>query len=454
MRGLLLVPIALLAVATASVRAQPGPEVPPPPAMSDLPGASETPEIAVSKDAIESAAQDPIAQPAQDPSSPDPIAAPDSSPVASDTSDAAPPAAVAPGPPSLESYRMGRTGRHDPRFSSGMPEDPRRGAVVPPAPVAEEPVVPYEDERGAGRKLKNDPRAHKLYRSPRKAFFYSLVVPGAGQAWVGAYARASLFVAAEAGLLYGWYDVSIRQAREKTREAERFADANWSTSRYEAIRKRVYDSTSNEDDKRRLSASMPYRDRYCQALYADDLNTLRDACLEIPSDTNANYRNHVQTFADEGLSVQEVHAKRAAGVKELATFYERIGRDEEFVPGWRDATSDTVTSFSLLRYETSLNDKDPSTIPSGSPWGVSQMRAQYLGMRRDADDLAATQGWFLGGLVVNHIVSAIDAALAAQRSNRKLYDEEKTSWIDGLHLQGGLAWSNGPATRADMFLEF
>lgn len=314
--------------------------------------------------------------------------------------------------------------------------------------------MPYEDERGAGRKLKNDPRAHKLYRSPRKAFFYSLVVPGAGQAWVGANVRAGLFVAAEAGLLYGWYDVSIRQAREKTRESERFADANWSTSRYESVRKRVYDSVSNQDDQSRLSASMPYRDRYCQALYADDLNTLRDACLEIPRDTSANYKNHVQTFADEGLGVVEIHAKRVAGIKELATFYERIGRDEEFVPGWRDATSDTVTANGLLRYESNLNDKDPSTIPSNAPWGVSQMRAQYLGMRRDADDLAATQGWFLGGLVVNHIVSAIDAALAAQRSNRKLYDEEKTSWIDGLHLQGGLAWSNGPATRADMFLDF
>lgn len=455
MRGLLLVPIVLLGVATASVRAQPGPEVPPPSANPESPVPQDVapipaPDAAV---AIENAAQDPIATPAPETPTPDSTVVVDPPRVSSDTSDA--PAAAAPAPPSLESYRQGRSGRHDPRFSSGMPEDPRRGLGAPVAtPAVEEPVVPYEDERGAGRKLKNDPRAHKLYRSPRKAFFYSLVVPGAGQAWVGAYVRAGLFVAAEAGLLYGWYDVSIRQAREKTRESERFADANWSTSRYESVRKRVYDSVSNQDDQSRLSASMPYRDRYCQALYADDLNTLRDACLEIPRDTSANYKNHVQTFADEGLGVAEIHAKRVAGIKELATFYERIGRDEEFVPGWRDATSDTVTANGLLRYESNLNDKDPSTVASNVPWGVSQMRAQYLGMRREADDLAATQGWFLGGLVVNHIVSAIDAALAAQRSNRRLYDEEKTSWIDGLHLQGGLAWSNGPATRADMFLDF
>lgn len=453
MRGLLLVPIVLLGVATASVRAQPGPEVPPPVAVQEAPIPVSAPPAPDSATVIESAKQDPIA-------TPEPATNADSTSVvppavaSSDTSDAPVPSAVAPAPPSLESFRQGKYGRHDPRFSSGMPQDPRPTVEPPPAPaVSEEPIVPYEDERGAGRKLKNDPRAHKLYRSPRKAFFYSLVVPGAGQAWVGAYVRAGLFVAAEAGLLYGWYDVSIRQAREKTRESERFADANWSTSRYESVRKRVYDSASQENQGQ-LAASMPYRDRYCQALYADDLNTLRDACLEIPRDTNANYKNHVQTFADEGLGVAEIHAKRVAGIKELPTFYERIGRDEEFVPGWRDATSDTVSARGLLTYVTSLTDQDPFTIPASTPWGVSQMRAQYLGMRREADDLAATQGWFLGGLVVNHIVSAIDAALAAQRSNRKLYDEEKTSWIDGLHLQGGLAWANGPATRADMFLDF
>lgn len=459
MRGLLLVPFVVLGMATTSVRSQPGPEVPPPSATTEAPVAIDAPVIEPPAGAA------PIASPAQDPIAvPEPIAAPSDSsakaevlPKVTDSTDA-PATPSMPPPPvgTMESYRQGRGGRHDPRFSQGMPEDARRPQIATPvAPAVEEPVVPYEDERGAGRKLKNDPRAHKLYRSPRKAFFYSLVLPGAGQAWAGAYVRAAVFVAAEAGLLYGWHDVSIRQAREKTREAERFADANWSASRYEATRKRYYDTLSNSPDNQRLlGASMPYRDRYCQALYADDLNTLRDACIDIPSDTATNYRNHVQTFADEGLGVDEVHAKRVSGVKELATFYERIGRDEEFVPGWRDATSDTVTVLGLLNYQKFQDDKDPSTIVSAAPWGVSQMRAQYLGMRRDADDLAATQGWFLGGLVVNHIVSAIDAALAAQRSNRKLYDEEKTSWVDGLHLQGGLAWSNGPATRADMFLEF
>ena len=470
MRGLLLVPFVVLGIATTSVRSQPGPEIPPPAATSDAPVAIEAPAIASPDPGmpIESADQDPIATPTVETSPPDTLAvptsdsatsdtpdAPDASPRVSDTTDAPSPSAVVPPPGTMDSYRQGRGGKFDPRYPKGMPEESRRPPIVAPAaPVVEEPVVPYEDERGAGRKLKNDPRAHKLYRSPRKAFFYSLVLPGSGQAWAGAYVRAAVFVAAEVGLLYGWHDVSIRQAREKTRESERFADANWSASRYEATRKRYYDTLSDPDEKRRLSASMPYRDRYCQALYADDLNTLRDACIDIPNDSNLNYQNHVQTFADEGLGVAEVHAKRVSGVKELATFYERIGRDEEFVPGWRDATSDTVTVVGLLNYQKFRDDKDPSTIVSATPWGVSQMRAQYLGMRREADDLAATQGWFLGGLVVNHIVSAIDAALAAQRSNRKLYDEEKTSWIDGLHLQGGLAWSNGPATRADMFLEF
>lgn len=331
---------------------------------------------------------------------------------------------------------------------------PPRSQVRDTTPVVAEDATPYEDERGEGHRLKSDPRASKLYRSPRKAFFYSLVLPGAGQAWCKAYVRAGLFLAAEVGLAYGWYDISIRQARDKSREASRFADRNWSASRYEETRKRLYEEAGTESVNRSIvGRAAPYRDRYCDAIYGYDENPLRNACLEAP-DTNANYQAHIALLDDRGLDEASIGAMRESNIKDLAVFYDRIGRDDEFVPGWADATSSNVTFRTLREYDSAMTDNDPSTVPSGAPWGTSQMRAQYLAMRRDADDLASTQSWFIGGLVLNHLLSAVDAALTAQRMNRRLYKEERTAWVDGLHVQGGLAWANGPATRADMFLEF
>ncbi|MCB9496176.1 MAG: hypothetical protein H6686_04725 [Fibrobacteria bacterium] len=480
----ILIPVLLLASLLAPSRAQPGPELPPAPAVdSTSPVVPSAPEEASSAPAELVNSADSSVAPS---TSPVPeAAAPDSAAVAPAPSDATdtPPDTLASGagisepstvpssgldsvaaprvpspgvsPDSLleQQRRQADLSRRRPTGSFMGKHPPSRPILAPPvvkaAPIDSTPAV-WEDERGAGRRLKSDPKAHRLYRSPRKAFFYSLVLPGAGQAWCGAWVRAGVFAAAEVGLAYGWYDISIRQAREASRDAQRFADENWSAARYENARKRYFDSTDQPD---RLSRTMPYRDRYCEALYAFEDNVQRDACRERP-DTSGQYQGHLALLADSGLSVTQVRAQRQDRLKDPVLFYERIGRDAEFVPGWRDATSDTVTLAGLLTYEDFSTDNDPSTIPASAPWGVSQMRAQYLSMRRDADDLAATQGWFLGGLVLNHLASALDAALTAQRHNRKLYDEEKTTWWDGLHFQGGLAWSDGPATRADAFLEF
>jgi len=449
MRSPILFPILLLVAAFVPLRAQPGPEVPPEPASAIEPmvpvpqGPEEDPLVAKVP-----------AEPPTDsvaPSSDAAAAAVDSARAeATRASLRAADSAAAIG------RRRSEEARHRSMAGFGPPPPPKVFTPPPVVAAAPEPdTAAWVDEHGEGRRLKNDPRAHKLYRSPRKAFFYSLVVPGSGQAWCGAWVRAGLFAAAEVGLVYGWYDVSIRQARDKSKEAKRFADRNWSASRYEAVRKRYYDSAAlQQRDQGNLARTMPYRDRYCEAIYAFDETALREACNEPPDDTAKNYQGHLAILGDQGLTVDQVSDLRNTRVKDPAAFYDRIGRDEEFVPGWADATSDTVTLQGLLAYEQAISDNDPSTIPAAAPWGVSQMRAEYLGLRQEADDLAATQGWFLGGLVLNHMISAIDAALTAQRHNRRLYAEERTTWVDGLHVQGGLAWTNGPATRADFLLEF
>jgi hypothetical protein len=61
--------------------------------------------------------------------------------------------------------------------------------------------------------------------------------------------------------------------------------------------------------------------------------------------------------------------------------------------------------------------------------------------------------WFLGGIILNHLVSALDAALLAQASNRQLYDME-SSWLDGVQFWGGITWNGAPTTQAMAWISF
>jgi len=75
-------------------------------------------------------------------------------------------------------------------------------------------------------------------------------------------------------------------------------------------------------------------------------------------------------------------------------------------------------------------------------------------MRAQANRYARMQTWFLGGIVLNHIASALDAALTARNHNRSLYETEST-WYDHLHFDGGLAFDQGwPKTNLKAYLTF
>jgi hypothetical protein len=335
-----------------------------------------------------------------------------------------------------------------------VPPAPPDSTLASPAPVGPEVDTEFDEDKALEILIKSDPEAARRYRSPRKAFFLSLMVPGAGQVYCGSWVKATFFVAAEVSLGVGWYQVAIVKAREKEREAERYAALHWRQERYDSTWVRLYQGTGLKEAK--ASSTSPNRESFCDAIYGTDKGTGWQGCMDvIIQDPNSQYSLYSNTFSKGGTtdtapgawSQEQVLTFRSKNIKDLNSFYNVIG-SQDLATGWED-NPDAMMVSDISAYNDAIDkhSTDPS-IQVNNPWGVSSMQGYYLALRSRSDELARMQKWFLGGMILNHLAAAFDAALQAGRMNRELL-QLQTSWLDGLGVQGGLAWSSGlPAMQA------
>lgn len=324
-------------------------------------------------------------------------------------------------------------------------------AVVPPAPVTPAPVatpVPPADTtpRAPRPRLTRETTINPMdvrkgsYRNPKKALFMSLVVPGLGQAYIGqsafTYARGAAYFATDVTLGLLWYNFSVVKYDKQVKTYRAYADEHWSQKTYEDS---VALFASGNVDQFLFDRFNPARGTYCTAVqdgstpisarflkgcqtpYSDDQTVVVDYDA---------FRNSIGNDPAAGRS-----ARRAA-FPDPVSFYEAIGANKEFIFGWDDAIG---AGFDL----------SDSTIG-----GASAHRDTYNGMRQKAKDYSRMQTWFIGGIVLNHIASAVDAALTARRHNRVLYQGE-SRWYDRVNLDGGMAFDEGrPRTQLTASLTF
>ncbi|MFQ5607946.1 MAG: hypothetical protein ACE5GA_08355, partial [Candidatus Zixiibacteriota bacterium] len=88
-------------------------------------------------------------------------------------------------------------------------------------------------------------------------------------------------------------------------------------------------------------------------------------------------------------------------------YYEMIGKYDQFSYGWTLAEGDTGMVY------------DPSNDYANNPF-ASPKRLDYNAMRASANDAFSSRDRMLAFALVNHLVSAVDAALGAARHNRSL----------------------------------
>jgi TM2 domain-containing membrane protein YozV len=340
----------------------------------------------------------------------------------------------------------------------GIPP-PTEPVVAVPTPQPAEIDTPEDEDQALEIKLKTDPEAARRYRSPRKAFFLSLMVPGAGQIYVGSWIKATFFAATEIGLGVGWYEVVIVQAREKERQAEQYAAQHWRQQAYEQTWQKLYGDTSGGNDSQAvMSATAPNREAYCNALFgasSGTQNTEWNACADAPTVANGYYSSKFATQYSVGgvappptdpsaWSQDSVLAFRSHNIKDLTAFYGLIG-ENEFATGWDDYTN-TVTAQQVYEFSVAVANfgTNPDTVIV-NPFGLTLEQQHYQALRERSNELARMQKWFLGGMILNHLAAAFDAALQASRMNRQLL-QLQTSWLDHLGVQGGLAWTSTSAT--------
>lgn len=203
-------------------------------------------------------------------------------------------------------------------------------------------------------------------KSSRRAFIYSLLIPGAGQVYNGStIIKPILFLGLEVVGIYA-YAKYHGQGADQRDEYEGFADQHWFYDQY-------IESLENRDPY--SSADWRYGDRakWWDPSQGDSVNTFSehlDVWIDEDADSARPYRNHA--------------------------YYENIGKYNQFQYGWDDT------------------DYHPLSLDS-----ISANRGVYLDMRDVANNKFSNANTALVLTIVNHLVSAFDAALSARRHNRQ-----------------------------------
>ncbi len=222
-------------------------------------------------------------------------------------------------------------------------------------------------------------------KNPVLAGLFSLIIPGAGEIYAGNYLLAALFATLEG---VGWYYSidATRKGDAVTEVYHDYADANWSVVKYA--------QWLNENAKN----------------YAGGENAVH---IDISSDENLPAYQRVnwdQMHTTEMAIPVFSHRLPPYGDQQ---YYELIGKYNQYSYGWNDKTE-------------------------GDYWNPSSNFMYYSGLRGDANRHYDASSTIVSLLIVNHFLSAVDAAWAAARFNKVI------------ELQSGARLQRLPDGRTDL----
>lgn len=185
------------------------------------------------------------------------------------------------------------------------------------------------------------------YKSPKKAFLYSLLVPGWGQKYAGSHIAKPIFFLATEVTSWAFYLKYHNDGNKKTDEFRAFADLYWIEG-------------ENAPD------GHSYRDWLIDT-------------IDVPYDTGQGFIEKLPNGKNQ-------------------QYYEMIGKYDQFRAGWDDYwTADSI------QYNKGVS---------------SPHRERYNVIRKNANDALTKANKFMIVALVNHVLSAFDAAISAHRHNQ------------------------------------
>lgn len=202
-------------------------------------------------------------------------------------------------------------------------------------------------------------------KSPVIGGLLSAVIPGAGEFYAKSYLKAAIFLAVEAGMWIG-YATFQNKGNTQTDSYQAYANQNWSVRKYATwLRDQAGATGVNPSEA--------------------DLNTLR---------------NQINAFEATHFS----HQLPNYGTQQ---YYELIGKYQNFVPGWSDASA-TISA--------AVNYSDPNSYVNVK----TNMFNSYAFDRQQANDYFDTSTRFITGVIINHLLSAADAVWSVHMFNNNL----------------------------------
>lgn len=238
-----------------------------------------------------------------------------------------------------------------------------------------------ELQKNVAHELQEDQKPARDSKSVSRAVIYSAVLPGAGQFYAKSYIKAALFVAVEAAA----WTINItnnNKGDKKTTEFETFADQKWSEYRY-------WSYVNYLGDVRNLEGFDPYPYEKVEGKewYLIDKNLFEQNEQSIKN----NLRQIEKNFPGFSHDLPETKTQQ---------YYEMIGKyPEQFGNAWEDAN-----------FNASYN---------GYEGRITPLNNLYTNTRDQANNFYERAGYGSMIVLVNHLLSAIDAGFTTRKYNER-----------------------------------
>lgn len=244
-------------------------------------------------------------------------------------------------------------------------------------------------------------------RSIPLAFAMSAVLPGSGQAYNRSWVKAAGFLAAEVAIAAGYVTSNSRGERGRD-QYQNYAHQHWQPTKYGQWLNDFKDFLTLENPSRPVDAPYvqipsginfrepaswsPADERAVQAFF-DSMRELESAVYHVA--TGASFAHRIPYFGDQ-------------------QYYELIGKYFHFAPGWEDYPEWLRDGEFLAAIDPELQDA------SGHHVNVSDRYWEYRDDHQRANDYFRRASWISSFLLLNHVISAVDAAVFAKLHNDRI----------------------------------